>query len=260
MQVTGDLDDNRVHEISQIITAARRNAGHLPGFPGALPATLDDAYAVQDYSRSQWNHPVIGWKVGGIPPAQAEVLGAGFLAGPIFEPYFVKAQAGAVSQMPIFANGFAAIEPEFILQLGATRDEDRVFIGAEIASSPIVDINGFGALAVICDFGNNRGLLLGPEIADWRERFASPMTVTAHINGAQIGQRVLDDPAAGMLASRDFLIEHARQRNMDLPTGTLISTGAITGIHEAVVGATSTLDFADAGSVQLELVAQQPEV
>lgn len=258
MQGSSALDSGRVHEISQIVTSARRAAGHLPVFPGALPANLDAAYAVQDHSRANWGHKVIGWKVGGIKPAQAEELGANFLAGPIFEPYFVKAETGTVSKMPIFADGFAAIEPEFILQLGETRAQDRVFIGAEIASSPIVDINGFGALAVICDFGNNRGLLLGPEIANWRERFASPMTVTAHIDGEQIGQKVLDDPSAGLVAARDFLIEHARQRKMELAPGTMISTGAITGIHEAKVGASSTLDFADAGAVQLELVADQP--
>ncbi len=253
------VDKDRIGEISQILLTARRNAGSLPGFPGALPTSLAEAYAVQDKSRADWGQEVAGWKVGGIPPAQAEVLGAKFLAGPIFAPSVVHADGDQVYKMPIFADGGAAIEPEFVLQFGKTRDDDRVFIGVEIASSPIVGINKIGSLAVICDFGNNRGLLVGPEIANWRERFETPMTVIAHIDDEEVGNRVVESPMDGVAAARDFLLEHARSEGIDLAPGTYVSTGAITGIHDAVLGARSTLDFSDAGALRIELVAIAPE-
>ncbi len=250
-------DKDRISEISRTLLSARRNAGSLPGFPGALPTSLAEAYAVQDLSRELWDERVAGWKVGGIPAPQAAVLGANFLAGPIFASTIIHAAGDQVFPMPIYAQGGAAIEAEFVLQLGDSRDQDRVFIGVEIASSPIVGINQIGALAVICDFGNNRGLLVGPEIENWRDRFASPITVTAHIDGELVGTRVLDNPNEGITAACDFLLDHARLREIDLPTGTYVSTGAITGIHDAKAGARSTLDFADAGALQIELVALQ---
>ncbi len=84
--------------------------------------------------------------------------------------------------MPVFAEGFAAGEAEFLLRIGApppagktsfTLEEtadliDAVHVGIEIASSPLGAINEIGPIAVVSDFGNNNGLVVGPEIADWR--------------------------------------------------------------------------------------------
>ncbi len=258
MATASKIDNDRITEVSKTLLDARRHAGSLPGFPGELPPTLADAYAIQALSRADFGHPVSGWKVGGIPPAQAEVLGANFLAGPIFAHQVVHADGEAIVHMPVFADGGAAIEPEFVLRLGETRADDRVFIGVEIASSPIVGINQIGALAVVCDFGNNRGLLVGPEIENWVERLAEPVTVKSYIDGEEVGARELDG-IAQMAGPRDFLIEHAASSDIDLPVGTLISTGAITGIHDAVVGASSTLDFGEFGKLNIELVAADPE-
>ena len=47
---------------------ARRAAEGLDDYPGALPATLDDAYKIQDEAIARWARPVIGWKVGRVPP------------------------------------------------------------------------------------------------------------------------------------------------------------------------------------------------
>ncbi len=40
-----------------------------------------------------------------------------------------------------------------------------MFIGIEIASSPLQNINDYGPAVVASDFGNNAGLLLGAEVA-----------------------------------------------------------------------------------------------
>ena len=83
--------------------------------------------------------------------------------------------------MPIYAGGFAAVEAEFILELGrAVHPSEReypdadlidlvssLFVGAEIASSPMAAINKLGPTCVVSDFGNNAGLLLGPAVANW---------------------------------------------------------------------------------------------
>src|SRR3546814_5616235 len=84
--------------------------------------------------------------------------------------------------MPVFADGFAAAEAEFLLRVGtpppadqkrftteeATAHIDMVHLGIEIASSPLPTINDLGPTVTISDFGNNNGLVIGPAIADWR--------------------------------------------------------------------------------------------
>ena len=79
--------------------------------------------------------------------------------------------------------GFAAGEAEFLLRIGSTPpagkseyslDEtadliEAVHVGIEVASSPLGTINELGPIAVISDFGNNNGLVIGPEVNDWRQ-------------------------------------------------------------------------------------------
>ncbi|WP_271077281.1 2-keto-4-pentenoate hydratase [Aurantiacibacter sp. MUD61] len=222
-----------------------------------MPDNLSDAYRLQDHSIAAWEDELVGWKVGGMSPASAAELGTPYLAGPIFAKSVQHAHQGRSTEMPVFEEGFAAIEPEFIIALGNTREEDRMFIGAEIASSPIPDINDYGPITVICDFGNNNGLLIGPEITDWRTRDRE-ITVSTHINGDLIAESRLTDFPAAPLRALAFLLELAEQRGYDLPAGTFVSTGAITGVHEAKIGATSELSFSEYGTVELQLVPAVP--
>lgn len=242
-----------LERISDELTGARRAAKALAGAPEGLPSTLEDAYRIQNLSIAKWNDEVAGWKVGGVPPAYADQFTAKRLAGPIFAKSVQQSSANAPAAMPIFEGGFAAIEPEFIVQLGDTREQDRLFAGAEIASSPIPDINGYGPIAVISDFGNNHGMLIGPEVADW-QAYSSPLEVVAVVNSQEVGRTTLADIREHVAGAVDFLIAHFEQAGQPLPTGTYVSTGAITGIHEAEIGATSTLDFGPFGTVALELV------
>ena len=248
----------RLRSISETLTGARRAAQALPGFPGPLPPGFVDAYEVQRLSRAAWPDRVAGWKVGGVPAAFIEKSGETRLAGPIFSASVAHAVTGNPTQMPVFESGFAAIEPEFVVQLGKIRAEDRLFIGAEIASSPLPAINDIGPIAVISDFGNNNGLLIGAEVEDWQDASAQTVTVETHIDGVLVGSKVLTDIRINAFDALEFIFAHAREHDIALTPGTFISTGAITGVHEAPTGAKSTLDFGGLGSLDIELVAAKP--
>ncbi|RPF70958.1 2-keto-4-pentenoate hydratase [Aurantiacibacter spongiae] len=247
----GSLPDEH-RAISSGLVRARAEGRALPGPPSGLPDTLEAAYRLQDRSIAEWPDTVAGWKVGGVPAAYRERFDERFLAGPIFASSVRHARPGEPTQMPVFADGFAAIEPEFVISLGASAATDRMFIGAEIASSPIPDINDYGPVAVISDFGNNNGLLLGSEIPEWRDR-NEPFSVTCTIDGETVGTRVVDDFPAAALESLAFLRRLAERRGYDLPEGTYVSTGAITGVHEALPGARGRCDFGTLGGFDLLL-------
>src|SRR6185312_16904029 len=99
--------------------------------------------------------------------------------GPIFGRTVQRVAPGQLRDAPVFAQGFAAIEAEFVFQLSkdapanvtewtaetARRFVKTMFIGIEIASSPLQNINDFGPAIVASDFGNNAGLLLGAEVS-----------------------------------------------------------------------------------------------
>lgn len=213
---------------------------------------------MQKLSREAWPDELIGWKVGGVPAHLREVLGADHVGGPIYSRRFFTADAGELVQMPVFAQGYAAVEPEFVVLLGDAPEQDRVFIGIEMASSPIVDINAIGSLAVVCDFGNNNGVLVGPEIMDWRDPDLPDLEVSTRINDTLIAQKTVSDIPFEIERARGFLTKLAQREGFDVPPGTYISTGAITGVHKAHCGDRSRLDFGRYGALEIELIAERP--
>src|SRR5437868_2980456 len=55
-------------DIAARLTGARRAARTLEGFPGPIPATLYEAYAIQSAGIDLWRDEIVGWKVGGVAP------------------------------------------------------------------------------------------------------------------------------------------------------------------------------------------------
>jgi 2-keto-4-pentenoate hydratase len=238
--------------IAKQLLKARRNASVLPQFPDALPTSLADAYAVQNCALSQWDDTVAGWKVGGIPPQLQQQFGADKVVGPIFAKSVRRAESGQCVTMPAFA-AYVAIEVELIIEMGETRDDDRMFIGVEIASSPIQHVNKLGLLAVASDFGINGGLLVGPEVKNWRSVDFSLDEVKAVVGGEVYEPVRLTQRPDAALYSMAALEKHCAQYGIDLPAGTFVSSGAITGVHETRVGSRTIADFGRLGSVEIVL-------
>ncbi len=244
--MTQHNDADNIVRIARSFVDARR-AGHaLPDYPGDMPAALDDAYAVQDAAIELSHAEVAGWKVGRINPP---IDGTDRLAGPIFIDQIVLADGSPIA-MPVFAEGFAAAESEFLLRIGATPDPaktsftiaeardliDAVHIGIEIASSPFPGINENGPGVTISDFGNNNGLVVGEEIANWRDVNLDSWPVHLSINGARVGAATTATMLDGPFGAARFLFELMAARRIALKPGQWISTGAVTGVHPVAVG------------------------
>ena len=268
---SADLNANPAR-ISNAFLTARALCLPLKAFPGTLPETLMDAYNIQMQSIKSWAYDISGWKVGGVPPHLQDALQASRLAGPIFKPTIHTARSDDTIEMPIFADGFAAVEAEFVLRLGDTAHfpesgasaqdvvniVDGVFMGVEIASSPLKTINEIGPLAVVSDFGNNFGLLVGPPVDLEKLARLHEISVSVMIDGVSVGQTSCPKGLDGPLGAVAFLIEQLRKLGREIPAGTLVSTGAITGVHEAPVGAQSSIRFEGIGEVNISLVPARP--
>ena len=252
--------------------SARRAAVGLADYPGSFPETLQDAYAIQDRAIADWGRPVIGWKVGRILPPLSERFGSDRLAGPIFfsEP---AAADGPGPVMPVFARGFAAGEAEYLLRIGAqppegklsfTLDEaadliDAVHVGIEVASSPLGSINQLGPIAVISDFGNNNGMVIGSAIPDWRSSGFEDWDVVTRIDGVHVGTGRASAFPNGAIGSARFLFELMANRGIALQPGQWISSGAVSGVHDALAGQRVEARFGDGYSVGCILEAARPE-
>lgn len=268
------IEDN-IAQISTGFITARREARALQAFPGALPATMAQAYRVQKLSLSAWaqspGERPAGWKIGGVPPHLTDSLGTTRLVGPAFPSGIKLVEPGAVIEMPIFEGGFAAAESEFMFRLGRdilpgqapTRDVlfqhiAALHVGIEIASSPIPTINEIGPLCVVSDFGNNNGLAVGPEIPQWQNIPLGDLGVSTSIDGETVGKATAAAVAGGPVAALEFLVEHCADHGITLSEGTFVTTGAVTGIHQIGVGQHACADFGQWGKVDIQTVAATP--
>lgn len=246
---------------------ARAEGLPLPTYPGAKPTSIAEAYAIQDEAISAFPDTIAGWKVGGINGEWRDILDANRLFGPVFASYTHEYRGDALD-MPVFQSGFAAVECEVTaiirtsVPAGKTRfsTEDALdfiqslHVGIEIASSPFPEINDHGPLVTISDFGNNRGLILGEEIPDWRDLAIEDWVFETEINGRSMGKAVPDGMPGGPIESVRQALENTSARSLPLQAGMKILTGAITGVHRAYAGDEAVVRLAGARDIHCRLV------
>lgn len=234
---------NEQQIIARAFLAARAKKTPLTLYPGAMPASMAEAYAIQDAAIALDGRTVGGWKVGRIAAELVGAYGDNRLTGPIFVDEIVDGAAGQRPEMPVYADGFAAAEAEVLLCFGEVgpRDYDidtvrdciaEVRTGIEVASSPFAAINRHGPAVTASDYGNNKGLILGPAIPGWRDADLIRMPVEFFIDDAPVGAATMEAMLDGPFGSALFLIRTLRARGIAIAPGTWVSTGAITGIHE----------------------------
>ncbi len=243
----GDSGFESAGKIARAFVDARSSRHGLPTYPGVAPERLSDAYQVQDAAIALTDDTVGGWKLGKIAAPLDARYGANRLAGPIFDAMIVN--GGGIS-MPVFADGFAAAEAEFLLRIGTAPDParsdytiaeataliDAVHIGIEIASSPYPAINDDGPAVTASDFGNNNGLVIGDAIDGWADQDLNAWPIELLINDTVIGTGRGADMLDGPFGAAAFLFNLMARRGIALRAGQWISSGAVTGVHPVEVG------------------------
>jgi 2-keto-4-pentenoate hydratase len=240
--------------IADAFVAARRDGTAMSAYPGELPQTLADAYAIQALAIDRWPDAIGGWKVARINDPWRERLQADRYIGPIFARTIVD--AGFVSKVPVYEGGSAAFEAEIALVVGSDTDPERlswsledarslitdVRLVIEAASSPFASIATLGPLAAITAFGNNSGLIRGPsvDLTSLRGGFAE---VT--IDGTSVGRSPFWGDPDGPLHALVFALERAAALGYPLRRGQIVSTGALTGVHTVAIGQMCSARFAD---------------
>ena len=256
--------------IAERFVAARLSALALSDYPGPVPVRLDQAYAIQDAAVRLHGGQIAGWKVGRIQPPHDRIYGTTRLVGPIFAD--TVHDLATAPDMPIFVGGFAAIEAEFLFRLiagivpakrnwsisEALEAVDAVHIGFEVASSPFAGINWLGPVVTASDFGNNNGLIVGPEVADWHDGGFADWDVTTAIDGQLVGSGRASAFPGGCAESVRLLLENLAARGIAVPAGTWVSSGAVSGVHEIAAGSRAVARFGSQFEIACRVTAATP--
>jgi 2-keto-4-pentenoate hydratase len=268
MTRTSTSSSSPVRAVAERLVAARRAAQALTEFPGPLPTDLDTAYAIQGAGIALWPDLVAGWKVGRLSRHWQEKFHEDRLVGPIFSASIRHAHAGKTVEFPVYENGFAAVEAEFIFRLAtdapaakktwtpeeASELDLDMLAGIETAGSPLSSINDLGPGAIVSDFGNNAGLILGPAIRGWRSRGADSLVCEVWIGDRSVGHGGASSLPGGPLAGLAFALARCAQVGRSLKAGDLVSSGATTGIHDIRAGQSARVRFDGDGEIDCRAV------
>jgi 2-keto-4-pentenoate hydratase len=262
--------DSDSQAAARALVAARR-AAREPTTAFPVPASSAAAYAIQDAAIALWPLPLVGWKVGAVGEPWRSQYGIDRLAGPVFRDGLQRAGKEEV-RAGVYPRGFAAVEAEFVFRIGAGVAPGRMIWtaqdaadavaslhgGVEIASSPMATINELGPGAIIADFGNNSGLLIGPEIHDWRSRSLADLRCQTIVDGRLAGEGGAAAVPGGLLTALAFALNHCASRGRPLLEGQHVCTGATTGIHVVQPGQRAQVEFAGYGAVHCRIEALAP--
>lgn len=256
-------------DLRAISFVAARLAGRaLPAYPGTPPATMAEAYDIQDEAIRQWPDKVAGWKVGRINAPFDAQYGTDRLVGPIFSRQ-ISRSSGSSLPIQVIAGGFGAIEGEIVIESGADAPAQKyewtieeaaelagiLRLGAEVASSPLAGINDHGPLVTISDFGNNNGLILGEEVRDWRRSPASSWRIRTLIDGVEAGFADASSIPGGPFESFRAALEICARRGLPIRRGMQISTGAVTGVHVIRPGQSARIEMQGLAPIECSAAA-----
>lgn len=217
-------------EAARLLVEARRSRKRLPDLPQPLlPATIEQAYAVQDAIIARLG-PIGGWKVG--PWRVGEV--------PACAPIPVRYVHDSPADLPAEDMPDAAGEVEIAVRFARSLpprttpygpEDIRAAIGSahlaiEIISSRFTDRRAVAPLTGIADTQNNGGIVVGPGRADWSTLDFGAVAMRLERDGVEIATAAGGPSTQDVLLALAWLATHAAERCGGLREGQVVITGA----------------------------------
>ena len=238
----------------------RRQIAALPD--DCRPATLGDAYAVQDGLAASAGLAIAGYKIGATnAQVQARFGVDAPFSGRLFKDYVGESPL----RVPADTVNFYAIEAEFDFVMGRaldpraapyTRDDLRAAVASvhpaiEVPDSRYADWLSMKAPDLIGDNAIGCMLCLGPAAAGGLDRDLAGQPVIVRVNGEVAsegaGSNVLGDPWNVMV----WLANHLSERGMTLEAGHVVTTGSAADVVQCEPGDTVTADFGPIGTAEV---------
>jgi len=243
----------------------RRTGRIEPDLPASLrPATLADAYAVQDLVVDGLlpdGARRMGYKVACTSRIAQEALR---IDGPLFGQLLSHTTSPTGATLSAHRFVHRVVEAEFGFRIGSavpagahTVESIAAHIEAVIPAIEIVDYRfeswAVGALPVAADNAIHGWWVHGDPVTDWSSLDLAATRVEVRRNGDPVtegsGAAVLGHPLTVMA----WLAGELDQRHRPLRAGDLVTTGVTTDVFEANAGDTIEAYFSDVGSVTFDM-------
>ncbi len=245
-----------VDAFAACLIAARQGGDRIATLSRAeAPASVSEAYEVQEAILRRLGLGIAGWKVGAATPTALPQ------AGPILAD---RCQASP-ARFALLPNALRTVEAELSFRFGrdlplraSPYDEaetwdavESLHVAIEVLESSFVDRRSVPEHAPLADLLNNGAFCHGPAIRDWRGIEIARPSAMLLIDGQEIRRASAGTPGGHPRRLLAWLANHASQRGHPLKRGDIVTTGSHTGMVDAPSGARVTARFEGLGEASL---------
>ena len=232
------LSEQQIAQATELLVNSHRNRHAMPALPDdCTPTTAAEAMVIQAALNAELEMNAGGWKVGFTSAALLEKAGdIGPMLGAM--PTELIRNSPATFSLSDFTRPI--IEFEIGYRMGAdlpprdaayTEEEalaavECAIIGIEIADPHFEDVFAQPIPSLIADNGVAGGFIIGPDIADWRNRDLADIAIEAFADGGKVADGMPRDgrcDAAWVLA---WAANQVALYGDGLKAGEYITTGA----------------------------------
>jgi 2-keto-4-pentenoate hydratase len=242
----------------------RSGAPRLPSLAGELaPATLADAYAIQDEMLALIGSDVGGWKAtlfdarhGICAPIPANAL----LPSPARLPLAAAPTRNSPSLGVECEIAFTMARDLPPLPGGESYSPDQV-VAAVASVHPVIELvtsrfatqESVTQLERVADAFMNEALVVGPALADWRALDVTAVPLVLRFDGEQklalVGGHPLGDPLKPLV----WIANHLAGLGRGLLAGEIVTTGSCAGVHPLGAGHEAVAEFTGLGRASIHL-------
>lgn len=249
------------YDLAAALAEARKSGTLVEGHPP--PASLAEAYALQDDANAAYGGRRVGYKVGATSAAIQERMGAD---GPFY---------GELKDGDRLENGgtllldatMRGIEAEFAFVMERPYPQGAEAMTADAVSRAVRSCHlalevvgrrtaGDGlpiAPMAVADFALNIAYVLGPEVRDWSAADIDAATVRGYLDGEAAASGYGRDVLGGPLNVLAWLAATLAAKGRRLEAGDLIMTGTTLGLMPVMPGAEVRCIFGELGAMSLHM-------
>jgi len=228
------MREDRLDALAARLVAARQRGTRISLSAAEWPKDFEEGFAIQERLVPALRSPIIGWKV--TPVANGPV---------IYAPILAAGRVEANGTWTVTGPEPAGLELEIAFRLGrsvapeASAEEVLAAVAAahvvfELCQSRIAEPSALPRHVGLADCIANVGIVVGPEIAGWREQDLKARPGRLLVDGMVHAEGHSVDPVAALLMLPPAMGRRGRriEAGQIVITGSLIGMNWLTGRHD----------------------------
>lgn len=265
------MDQRRIEQAAEFMFETRRSGSGHTCIPDPIrPRDLNEAYAAQEVMHQllsgQSNPHLAGYKIAATSKAIQDQCN-------LFEPFLGGILDGMVHTSPhhlSFAHcQLLGYECEMVFRMNrdlalsdAPYDRDTVsaaidaaYPAFEILDFRNIDFKAIDGWSSIVDNALIHGIVIGPEVTDWRSLDIARLTGTLTVNGSTVATALTGEALGHPLDGLIWIANSLAARGRQIKSGQYLITGSVFASQLPQTGDQITYEIENMGQVELVLGA-----